>query len=171
MRSSVHPGAQAPPPRSARSPIGDDGQLAARQALRRQIARLERELADAFVSAYPLGGLGAAPPARDQVRLLDLAELEQVRDELVQRVRTGRATIERRRHEVRANQVRLELMLREPHKHRFAQISSRDVGRPGCRVWRVAPRLGPIGMLKGWWQVRVSSGCPLARGPGPAPRS
>jgi hypothetical protein len=26
----------------------------------------------------------------------------------------------------------------------------------------VRPRLGLIGMLMGWWQVKLSSGCPLA---------
>jgi hypothetical protein len=25
----------------------------------------------------------------------------------------------------------------------------------------VRPRLGLIGMLMGWWQVKLSSGCPL----------
>jgi hypothetical protein len=32
----------------------------------------------------------------------------------------------------------------------------------GCGVWQVRPRLGLIGMLMGWWQVKLSSGCPLA---------
>jgi hypothetical protein len=30
----------------------------------------------------------------------------------------------------------------------------------------VRPRLGLIGMLMGWWQVKLSSGCPLAGGRG-----
>ena len=38
-----------------------------------------------------------------------------------------------------------------------------DLGEPGCGVWQVRPRLGIIGMLMGWWQVKLSSGCPLAR--------
>jgi hypothetical protein len=29
-------------------------------------------------------------------------------------------------------------------------------------VWHVRPRLGLVGMLAGWWQVKLSSGCPLA---------
>lgn len=28
-------------------------------------------------------------------------------------------------------------------------------------VWQVRPRLGLIGMLAGWWHVKLSSGCPL----------
>ena len=32
-------------------------------------------------------------------------------------------------------------------------------------MWQVRPRLGLIGMLMGWWQVKLSSGCPLRRGP------
>ena len=37
-----------------------------------------------------------------------------------------------------------------------------DVGEPGCGRWHSRPRLGLIGMLMGWWRVKVSSGCPLA---------
>ena len=29
-------------------------------------------------------------------------------------------------------------------------------------MWYVKPRLGLIGMLMGWWEVKLSSGCPLA---------
>ena len=54
-------------------------------------------------------------------------------------------------------------MLRDPARHRFVRISAADVGEPGCGVWHVRPRLGLIGMLMGWWQVKLSSGCPLAR--------
>ena len=62
-----------------------------------------------------------------------------------------------------ANRVRLERILLEPGKYRFARISQRDLGEPGCGVWQVRPRLGLIGMLMGWWQVKLSSGCPLGR--------
>src|SRR5215213_2248704 len=31
------------------------------------------------------------------------------------------------------------------------------------------PRYGLLGMLMNWWRVRISSGCPLARGRGPRP--
>jgi hypothetical protein len=39
-----------------------------------------------------------------------------------------------------------------------------DAGERGCGVWEVRPRLGLIGMLAGWWQLKLSSGCPLAEG-------
>ena len=54
-------------------------------------------------------------------------------------------------------------MLLDPAKHRFARVSCRDLGEPGCGVYMVRPRLGLIGMLAGWWQVKLSSGCPLCR--------
>jgi hypothetical protein len=42
------------------------------------------------------------------------------------------------------------------------RVANRDLGESGCGVWHVRPRLGLIGMLMGWWQVKLSSGCPLA---------
>src|SRR3984885_15220717 len=129
---------------------------AARRSLRRQIDKLERELAEAFVTAYPLGGLDDKPTrASATPRLLDLGELERVRDELADRVQA-------------ANRVTLERMLLNPGRYRFVRISNRDIGEPGCGVWQVRPRLGLIGMLMGWWQVKLSSGCPLATGRGAA---
>src|SRR5207245_8008808 len=78
----------APPlPVAVRSPaVVEDAERAARRSLRAQIARLEREFADAFVTAYSMGGvdLGALSPSREP-RMLDLGELEQVRDELAER--------------------------------------------------------------------------------------
>jgi hypothetical protein len=41
------------------------------------------------------------------------------------------------------------------------KISRHDIGEPGCGGWHSQPRLGPLGMLMGWWRVKVSSGCPL----------
>ena len=139
-------------------------ELAARRSLRAQVAKLERELADAFVTAFPMGGLpdGVKDTRRDP-RVLDLGELERVRDELAERVRSARVTITKRADIQEANRLYLERMLLEPAKHRFARISCEDVGEPGCGVWHVRPRLGLIGMLMGWWQVKLSSGCPLPR--------
>lgn len=148
---------------------GDE--LAARRTMRSQIAKLERELADAFVTAYPMGGFEQpiASAACDP-RLLDLGELERVRDQLAERLRAARVTIAGRAEEQAANRLYLERMLMDPGKHRFARISCRDLGEPGCGVWQVRPRLGLIGMLMGWWQVKLSSGCPLPRGRGLASR-
>ena len=140
---------------------------AARRMLRAQIAKLERELAEAFVTAYPMGGLDEAPASSCAApRLLDLGELERIRDELAARVRAARATITEEADRQAANRLQLERMLLEPGRYRFVRISSRDIGEPGCGVWQVRPRLGLIGMLMGWWQVKLSSGCPLATGRG-----
>jgi hypothetical protein len=43
------------------------------------------------------------------------------------------------------------------------RVTQAQVGEPGCGFWEVRPRLGLIGMLMGWWCVKVSSGCPLPR--------
>ena len=147
--------------------VGDE--LAARRSLRAQISRLERELADAFVTAYPLGGLEPwTGAAHSNARLLDMGELERVRDELAERLRTARITIAERAEIQDANRLYLEQILLDPAKHRFARVSCRDLGESGCGVWQVRPRLGLIGMLMGWWQVKLSSGCPLATGRGAA---
>ena len=55
-------------------------------------------------------------------------------------------------------------MKREPNRYKFVRLPVRDMGEGGCGVWEVRPRLGLIGMLAGWWQVKLSSGCPLAKG-------
>jgi len=160
---------QKPPLESLTAP--EQGERAARRSLRMQIAKLERELAEAFVTAYPLGGLdeiGGSARAGGAPRLLDLGELERVRDDLATRVRSARATITERADVQAANRVRLERMLLDPGRYRFVRISNRDIGEPGCGVWQVRPRLGLIGMLMGWWQVKLSSGCPLATGRGAA---
>jgi hypothetical protein len=151
---------------------GGVDERAARRSLRAQIARLERELADAFVTAFSMGGLsGSEAPGRHEPRLLGLGELEVIRDELTERLRAARATITERADEQAEKRLLLERILLEPGRYRFARISCDDLGEPGCGVWQVRPRLGLIGMLMGWWQVKLSSGCPLAGGrrPGSGP--
>jgi hypothetical protein len=155
------------------APVHDDpraraeiGARAARRSLRLQIAKLEREFADAFVTAYPMGGVALPGGEAAEPRLLDLEELERVRDELAERVRRARLTITERGEEQAAKRVLLERMLLEPGQYRFTRVSQHDLGESGCGVWHVRPRLGLIGMLMGWWQVKLSSGCPLAGGRG-----
>jgi hypothetical protein len=162
--------AQAQAVQGSPSSRAEIGGRAARRSLRLQIAKLERDLADAFVTAYPMGGieLPLGPPG--EPRLLDLAELERVRDDLAERLRGARLTITERGDEQSANRLLLERMLLEPGKHRFCRVSRHDLGESGCGAWHVRPRLGLIGMLMGWWQVKLSAGCPLARGRGLAPR-
>jgi hypothetical protein len=150
--------------------ISEPDERGARRALRRQIARLERELADAFVTAFPMGGLDLPSPTAAEPRLLGLGELERVRDQLAGRLAGARVTITRRADEQAEKRLVLERMLLAPAEHRFKRISAREIGEPGCGVWQVRPRMGLIGMLMGWWQVKLSSGCPLARGRRPALR-
>jgi hypothetical protein len=141
----------------------EQDERAARRSLRAQVDRLERELAEAFVTAYPMGGLDAEPARSCAApRLLGLGELEQVRDELAARVQSARATISERADQQAASRLALEKMLLDPGRYRFVRISNREIGEPGCGVWFVRPRLGLVGMLMGWWEVKLSSGCPLA---------
>jgi hypothetical protein len=159
----------APPGSSPDLPGGrgpEVDQRAARRSLRAQVARLERQLADAFVTAYPMGGIELPAHRAGEPRLLDLGELERVRDELAERMRSARVTIARRADEQSEKRLVLERMLLDPAAHRFARVSCSELGTPGCGVWQVRPRLGLIGMLMGWWQVKLSSGCPLAPGCG-----
>ncbi len=138
---------------------------AARRGLRLQIAKLERDLGDVQVSSFPHGGADFAPPvaASDTgARLLGLAELEALRDGLVARLRQARLDLEAVGLEQERQRVRLERMLLAPGKHKFEKVSNKQLGEGGCGVWQVRPRLGLVGMLAGWWHVKLSSGCPLA---------
>jgi len=108
---------------------------AARRSLRGQIARLERELSAAFLTAFPIGGLELAAGFDREPRLLDLGELERVRDELAERLRAARLRIEREADQQAEKRLVLERMLLNPAEHRFARISCRELGEPGCGVW------------------------------------
>jgi len=135
----------------------------ARLQLRRQIGRLEAELAGLFGEAFGhtevahrVGPLAAVP------RVLDLGELEAVRDRLADRVADARqALVERRRVEDESREL-VERMLAAPQDYKWVRVSRQDLGLHGCGHWHSRPRLGPIGMLMGWWRVKISSGCPLA---------
>jgi hypothetical protein len=137
----------------------------ARVALREQIARLERALADTLIEAFGRSAVDVRVPARARgPRLLSLGELELVRDDLAARLHTARVQVAERGEEHAAARALLEQMLREPGQHRYVRLSLRDLGERGCGVYQVRPRLGIIGMLAGWWHVKLSSGCPLAGG-------
>jgi hypothetical protein len=135
---------------------------AARCQLRAQIAALEGQLSDAVVSAFPHGGVHGAVPAPGGPQVLTLGELERIRDALADRLAHARAVLEERGERQEASRALLERMLLEPGRHKFVRVANRDLGEGGCGVWHVRPRLGLIGMLMGWWQVKLSSGCPLA---------
>ena len=150
------------------APAVEVDERAARANLREQIAKLERELAQAFVSAYPRHGLDWSVPARGGPRLLTLGELERVRDRLDARLRDTRADLSHRAEREEHNRRLIERMMLDPGSYKFVRVSREDIGERGCGHWHVRPRLGLIGMLMGWWQVKLSSGCPLARGSRPS---
>ena len=147
--------------RVAPQPVAPDERLA-RRAMRAQIARLEGRLSALIVTSFPEGGIDAAVPVSHGPRVQSLADLERQRDALAQRVADATALLERRSAQHERARVRLEHMLLEPGAYRFERITQRELGEHGCGVWRVVPRLGLIGMLAGWWHVKISSGCPLA---------
>ena len=147
--------------------VPDVDEAAARRSLREQVARLERELGDTFVSAFPRTRLEVGVAAAGGPRLLSLGDLECLRDELAERLARARRALHDRGVQEERNRVLLERMLLEPGKYKFARVTNRDLGEEGCVAWQVRPRLGLIGMLMGWWQVKLSSGCPLAAGVAP----
>jgi hypothetical protein len=142
--------------------VGVDERLA-RVELRRQVGRLERELGGLVGEAFGRVeidyrvGAGGGPP-----RLLGLGELERLRDSLAERIGEARVALRERSEVETANRELLERMLDAPAEHKWLRISRAEVGEPGCGGWHSRPRLGPLGLLMGWWQVKVSSGCPLA---------
>jgi hypothetical protein len=135
----------------------------ARAELRRQVGRLERELASLLAEGFGrvevphrVAAIAAEP------RVLDLGELERLRDELADRVAEARLTLRERALVETRNRELLRQMIASPADFKWVRVSRDDLGEPGCGHWHSRPRFGPIGMVMGWWRVKVSSGCPLA---------
>jgi hypothetical protein len=138
---------------------------AARRALREQIARLEGQLARTLADAWPRHGIDVTVPAvAGGPRLLALHELEALRDAMAGRLLAAREQLAARHAAEAERRVFLEAMLARPRAYKWAIVRNVDIGEPGCRSYRSVPRLGPVGMLAGWWHVKVSSGCPLPAG-------
>ncbi len=148
-------------PAFAPASVSGAEERAARRALRAQVARLERELGAIVADGFPhiaLDGPVARPSGGGQ--LLDLGQLERTRDELAGRIQQARRVVsERVELETRSREL-LRRMKQDPARYKFVRLPVRDLGERGCGVWQVRPRLGLIGMLAGWWQVKLSSGCP-----------
>ncbi|HET9198792.1 MAG TPA: hypothetical protein VFN92_11125 [Solirubrobacterales bacterium] len=135
----------------------------ARLQLRTQIARLEAELASLFAEGFGHTEVPHRVGARTaQARVLGLGELEAVRDGLAARVAEAREALVERRRVEDENRELVERMLAAPQDFKWVRVSREDLGLHGCGHWHSRPRLGPIGMLMGWWRVKISSGCPLA---------
>jgi hypothetical protein len=163
-RSRSGTGAGIPPEVGGGARVREDAARLAREDLRRQIGALERELGELFASAFPRRGIGFGVAAAGGPRVLGIAELESVRDALATRLQEARAELAHRVDGEQRSREVLELMIADPDRYRWVRISNDDIGEPGCRHWHSRPRWGLVGMLLGWWRVRVSSGCPLAAG-------
>jgi AcrR family transcriptional regulator len=133
---------------------------AARRSLREQVAKLERELSALFASAYPRRGLEWQVSSPGGPRVLDVGDLEALRDELATRVEEVRRQLRERSDSEQESRERIEALVADPTSHKWERISNEDVGEPGCKYWHSTPRFGLIGMLMGWWRVKISSGCP-----------
>jgi hypothetical protein len=148
--------------RSAQLPLGLDGdESLARVELRRQIGRLERELTGLFAEAFLHTEIEAGVSASGEPRVLGLGELERVRDALAARIAEARLTLRERAAVETDNRDLLKRMLADPAAFKGVRIYNRDIGDPGCGYYESRPRAGLLGMLMGWWRVKVSSGCPL----------
>ena len=152
--------AALPPPSLPLEPRTTPSERPARSQLLKQIAKLESELGQLFVSAFPRQGLEYGVRSRGGPRLLTLAELEALRDELAERLQHVRLTLSERTYVEECRRREIEEMLLYPEEHKWKRISNEDIGERGCKHWHVRPRAGLLGMLMGWWRVVVSSGCP-----------
>jgi len=137
----------------------------ARRALREQIARLERVLTATALAACPRLDPGPPLPSLAGPRVLSLGELERVRDALAGRLASLDGAVEAQGAQQARSRALLERMLADLPAHKWVRVSNEQLGEPGCRHFHVRPRLGLVGMLMGWWRVKISSGCPLAWGP------
>jgi AcrR family transcriptional regulator len=133
---------------------------AARRSLRDQIAKLERELSALFASAYPRRDLEWQVGAPGGPRVLGVGDLEALRDELATRVEDLRRELRERGKVEEQNRELIESLIADPAGHKWERVSNADIGEPGCKYWHATPRLGIVGMLMGWWRVKISSGCP-----------
>lgn len=142
--------------------VGGEERLA-RAELRRQIGRLEGELSRLAAEAFPLFSVDTQVEAPSgPPRVAGLEQLERVRDALAVRIGEARRALRERADLEARNRELLQLMLASPDRYKWVRISRADVGEHGCGHWHSRPRLGPLGMLMGWWRVKVSSGCPLS---------
>ena len=125
------------------APRTSPDERAARRTLLEQVRRLEEESVGLFASAWPRKGLdlrparpsGGRPSAADPRRAGDVAR------------RPGRAPpprpcalAERASAEEQSRRL-IEEMLLDPASHRWAHVSSEDIGEPGCTPLARAPPL------------------------------
>jgi DNA-binding transcriptional regulator YhcF (GntR family) len=137
----------------------ESDQPGARRELRRQIAKLEGTLA-AYAEGSRIGTL--RPASRPGPHLPDVGELERTRNFLVDILAELGAAAEHQAAQRERARLEREAIVRDPAAHRWARIDNDQLGEPGCRNWHAVPRFSLLGLLMGWWRVKVSAGCPLA---------
>lgn len=135
---------------------------AARASLRAQIARMESELSALFADSFTRRGIDWTVGAGGGPRVLGLAELERLRDALAARLETARGGVAAQLEAEESNRALVERMIADPAGHRWVRVRSEDLGGRGCGHWHSRPRWGLLGMIAGWWRVKLSSGCPLS---------
>ena len=135
-------------------------EVGARRELRRQIGRLEAQLAS---YRRDLESLDEERPRRlrpPEPRIASAEDLERTRDALLRRLVAARnAAARRARAEQQARRVR-DAIVADPSSQPWAGVSAADTGEEGCLTWESSPRFGPLGVLMSWWRVKVSGGCP-----------
>jgi hypothetical protein len=162
------PGLPPAPPPGLDTALYRSDEHAARRDLRRQIAALEAALGRLFGSAFPRTEIDfVVGSAQGGPRILSVDELERVRDAVAARLHDVKGTLYERGYVEEKKRGLIEEMLADPAAHRWTIVSNEDIGEPGCKHWHSRPRWGLLGMVMGWWRVRVSSGCPLAAGVAP----
>src|SRR4051794_32046225 len=100
-------------------PLVEPGRIderAARRTLLDQIGRLESELSALFCSAYPRQGFEWSVASRGGPRVLTLAELEMLRDQLAERLEKNRRVLSDRTYVEQLNRRLIEDMMIEPEK-------------------------------------------------------
>jgi DNA-binding transcriptional regulator YhcF (GntR family) len=154
-----------PPSRFSTTPLPDPeievDERGARRELRRQIARLEAELGT-YAADLVREPSSTHPLLRPKAHMPNIEELERSRDQLMKQLAEVRGDVEERGQRQQEARAHIEEMVSAPERHKWEWVSNEDTGDPGCKTWHTRPRYGPVGMLMGWWRVKVSSGCPLA---------
>lgn len=148
------------------APPAELDEAAARRNLRSQIGKLEADLGAVACAAYPRVDLSPFATSYAGPRMLDFGELERVRDELATRIAQVRDMLSSQADRQQAKRELVERMLLEPGRYKWVRVTGADLGEAGCKEWHVRPKMGPIGLLLGWWRVKISSGCPLPGGYG-----
>ena len=112
--------------------------------------------------AFPRHGIDWTVGAAGGPRVLGIAELERIRDALAGRLAEARAEIARRADGRGAQPRAGRADDRRARRSPWVRVRDEDIGERSCKHWHSRPRWGLLGMLLGWWRVKLSSGCPVS---------